>query len=413
MALIVQKYGGSSLASPDAIRNVAAHIAATRAQSNDLVVVVSAMGKTTDELLQFAMSLTQAPGSTRPSERELALLLTAGEQISAAVVALALSEQGTPAVALTGPQAGIETTDCYRDARVIAVHTQRLEEELAAGRIPVVAGFQGATKSGEMTTLGRGGSDTTAAALAAALGADACEICTDVAGVFTADPRLVPQARLLDEISYDEMFEMASTHGGVVHPRAVHFARTHGFPIHVRHSGEQRGGTIILRDDALKHAPSITGVALRPDVARLTLTDLPNRTGVLAGLLHALATQEISVEDVTSAPAGGGGMNAAIIIDEALAAEALRPAKAIAGQLGATCAVEANLALVTLVGRGLRTQPRTLSRLLDVLAEAQINVHGIGMSEVRASVLIERGQGTSAVQAVHSAFGLERGAAVA
>jgi aspartate kinase len=414
MPLYVQKFGGSSLATPEHIGRVAERVAAARAKGADLVVVVSAMGKTTNKLLQLARAVGQAEaGATQAGEREMALLLATGEQAAAASLALALVHRGVAATALTGPQAGIVTTDSYRDARVLAVQTQRLTDELAAGRVPVVAGFQGMAESGELTTLGRGGSDTTAAVIAAALEADACEIYTDVPGVFTADPRLVPEARMLERISYEEMFEMASTRGGVVHPRAVEFARGGNIPILVRHSQEQEGGTVILPATEAPDRATVTGVALRPDVVRLTLTDLPNEPGVLSGLLSALGAQGICVDDIAGTESHSGLMTAGLVVEESAATEAGRLTASVAEQFGARCAADHRFAKVTVVGRGLRLQPLATPRILKALAEAQINVHGISTSEVRVSLLIERPQGALAVRALHAAFDLERGAAVA
>ncbi|MGH9010802.1 MAG: aspartate kinase, partial [Acidimicrobiia bacterium] len=291
MALVVQKFGGTSVADPDRIRAVADHIARTRRQGDDVVVVVSAMGKTTDELIRLAAEV-----SSTPAGREMDMLLTAGERISMALLCMALIDMGVPAVSFTGSQAGIVTDTVHGKAKILEVRAHRLTEALAAGNVVVVAGFQGVSTALDVTTLGRGGSDTTAVALAAALTADACEIYTDVTGVYTADPRIVPNARRLPLVSYEEMLDMAATGGKVLALRSVEFARNHNVAVHVRSSFTWEPGTWVREEDESMEAAIISGVTHDTSEAKVTITGVPDQVGIAARVFRALADESVNVD---------------------------------------------------------------------------------------------------------------------
>jgi aspartate kinase len=291
MALVVQKFGGTSVADPDRIRAVADHVARTRRQGDDVVVVVSAMGKSTDELIRLAAEVSSAPAG-----REMDMLLTAGERISMALLCMALIDMGVPAVSFTGSQAGIVTDTVHGKAKILEVRAHRLTEALGAGNVVVVAGFQGVSTALDVTTLGRGGSDTTAVALAAALKADACEIYTDVTGVYTADPRIVPNARRLPLVSYEEMLDMAATGGRVLALRSVEFARNHNVPVHVRSSFTWEPGTWVREEDESMEAAIISGVTHDTSEAKVTITGVPDQVGIAARVFRALADESVNVD---------------------------------------------------------------------------------------------------------------------
>ncbi len=420
MALLVQKFGGTSVADVERIQAVARRIADSRNAGNDLVIVVSAMGHTTDELTGLARAI-----SSDPPQREMDMLLATGEQVSIALLAMALNAIGVPAVSMTGPQVGIVTESAHGRARILEVRTERLRRLLDDGQVVVVAGFQG-TSSGlsgtpEITTLGRGGSDTSAVALAAALGADACEIYTDVPGVLTTDPRKVADAQLMDTVTCDEMLELASLGAAVLHPRAVEIARNYGVPLVVRSSWSERPGTLLTSDGASRRSGSeglelgkpVDGAELEQDQAVLALAHVPDRPGVAAQLFEALSAAGLNVDLIVQATHEVEGGNATNDIAFTLAeaqrdsAEAVcRQVLAAMGAEGATLSAEGGMAKLSISGAGIMGRPGVAARLFDTLARGGINLRLIATSEVKVSCLVAGHQGAKALQAAASAFEL-------
>ncbi|MBX6772542.1 MAG: aspartate kinase, partial [Chloroflexi bacterium] len=348
MGILVQKYGGSSLATADRIRAVARRIIASSAEGQPIVVVVSAMGDTTDELISLARQLAD-----EPSERELDLLLSTGEMISCTLVAMALRHLGRDAISLTGAQAGIKTDATYSRARIIALDPSRIHRELAAGRIVVVAGFQGITEEFDITTLGRGGSDTTAVALAAILRASRCEIYTDVDGVYTADPRIEPRARKLDEISYEEMLELAQQGARVMHPRAVELGSVYGVPIVVRSSFNENPGTLIHGDAAMELRNKVRGIAHDTDVAKITVVGVPDRPGIAAAVFQPLADASINVDVIVQNASIHGVTDLSFTVARGDLPRALRLVAPVSQEIHATDVVSStDLAKVSIVGTG-------------------------------------------------------------
>ncbi len=407
--LIVQKYGGSSVGTPERIRAVAREVVATRAQGCELVVVVSAMGDATDELLGLAARVAGSEGAARRHPRELDMLLTAGERISMALLAMAIREAGGEAVSFTGSQAAIVTDEAHTAARIHDVRAGRVRDALAAGQIPIVAGFQGVSRTREVTTLGRGGSDTTAVALAAALGADRCEIRTDVPGVYTADPRSVPAARLIPQISHEEMLEMAAGGARVMHPRAVEIGARFGVDIQVRAAlpDEAVGdGTLITRTPQRMEETLVTGISASPGYAKLVLRGLPGGVRTLAELLSALADAGISVDMISEAPEPGGGAQLQLTMEEA----ALERGREVANRSVAAFAgaaepqVRAGLSRISLVGSGMTGRPGVYARAFRALRDAGVEVHAISTSAISITLLVEGADEPAAVEALHDAF---------
>lgn len=405
MGLCVLKFGGTSVASPDLILAAARRIIDTRAAFSRAVVVVSAMGHTTDQLLELADAV-----NPHPSRRETDMLLATGEQVSIALLAMALQSLGAPAISLTGQQVAIRTTSSFTRARIRSIDTIGIMAELDRGRIAVVAGFQGVTDDGQITTLGRGGSDTTAVALAAALAADVCEIFTDVDGVYTADPRLVPDARKLDRISYDEMLELAVLGAGVMHSRAVQFGQRYNVPIHVRHSRKSDAGTLITRENPEMENASVVGCALKENLGRVSLRDLPNRPGVDAAIFNALAEADINVDDIIQNEASGGGMNISFTVEHRDLAD-IKPAmeRVLSGFGRGEMSIDVGLSRVSVVGLGMRHHTGVAAKMFTTLAEAGINILNITTSEIKISCIINRSDGERALKSVHSAFDLADG----
>lgn len=402
--MLVQKFGGTSVKSLARIKNVAS-IIARAAQSDSVVAVVSAMGDTTDYLVKLAH---QASGS--PSRRELDALLATGEQISAALVAMALNELNARAVSLTGAQLGITTESIHAAARIVDINTDRVRRHLDEGLIVVAAGFQGATAEGDTTTLGRGGSDTTAVALAAALGASACNIFTDVSGVYTADPNIVPTARLLKEISYEEMLEMARVGAQVLHPRAVELARKHRIPVRVRNTFDpDHEGTILKGADEMEIYRQVSGVTLDRDQARLAILKVPDRPGVAGEIFGALAERRVSVDMIIQAFHEGGSVNDITFTvkrsDLASARAALEKAASRTGAEGVLA--DEDVAKVSIVGAGLMDQPDVAARMFSALGKAGINIKMISTSEIRISCAISDKDAERAVRVVHDLFHLD------
>lgn len=403
MAILVQKFGGTSVA--DAYR---IHLAARRAvrallEGRQVVMVVSAMGHTTDELVRLAAQVTR-----RPSKREMDMLLATGEQVSIALVAMAIHETGYDAISLTGAQLGLVTDSRHTEARIRSIDAGRIRRQLDQGRIVIVAGFQGVDPDFNITTLGRGGSDTTAVALAAALEAEMCEIYTDVEGVFTADPRLVPEARRIAHISYDEMLELASLGAGVMHARAIELGKKFGVPMHVRSSFIDAPGTIIMSDLPGLEDVTVRGCTLKRDVGRVTLVGLPNRPGMAAALFEPLARARLVVDDIIQTTAGGGTkINLSFTVENRQIGEAQAVAELLASRhAAAEVAVEPELARLSIVGVGMRSHSGVAARLFEALASAGINIENISTSEIVVSVLVRAADAEAGLRTVHAAFGL-------
>jgi len=409
MSLVVQKYGGSSVADASALKRVARRVADTVKAGNDVVVTVSAMGDTTDELISLANAITAAPDA-----REMDILLTAGERISMALLAMAIHAEGVPAQAFTGPQAGVITTEHHGRARIIDVAPGRLEKAIAEGKVAIVAGFQGLhPETQDVTTLGRGGSDTTAVALAAALRADVCEIYTDVDGVFTADPRIVPQARKLAHITYEEMLDMAASGAKVLMPRCVEYARRYNVPIHVRSSFSGLEGTWVVSDteegDPMED-PIIAGVAHDRSEAKITVIGIPDVPGTAARLFEAVARADVNIDMIVqnvSATATG-------LTDISFTLPATRIDDAIAAISGdhdgigyADLVTDSSIGKVSLIGAGMRSNAGVSAKFFAALRDAGVNIEMISTSDIRISVVTRADKVDEAVRAVHTAFDLD------
>lgn len=401
----MQKFGGTSVADPDRMRRVARHVADTRAGGDGVVVVVSAMGKATDNLLDLARQV-----SANPSGRELDMLLTTGERISSALLCMALLDLGCDAVSFTGSQVGIITDTSHTKAKILEIKGDRVREAIAQGKVAVVAGFQGVSTAKEVTTLGRGGSDTTAVALAAALRADSCEIYTDVTGVFSADPRMVPRARKLSWLSFDEMLEMAGAGSKVLALRSVEFARNHGVPIHVRSSFAWEPGTWVSGDEGRRamEEPIISGVVHDVGESKMTLLGVPDRPGVSALLFESLAQANVNVDMIVQNTSVDGTTDISFTLpagDVAVAQPILERVGAEVGAKGVD--TDAQIAKLSLVGAGMKTSPGVAARMFRVLADHGVNIEMISTSTIRISVVVERSALDTAIVALHTAFGLD------
>jgi aspartate kinase len=402
MSLVVQKFGGTSVGDAERIRAVADHVARTRRSGNDVVVVVSAMGKTTDELVRLAADVS----SVQP-DREIDMLLSSGERITMALLCMALADLGVDAVSFTGSQAGMITDTSHTRAKILEVRADRLRETLAAGAVPVVAGFQGVSLDKEVTTLGRGGSDTTAVALAAALGADACEIYTDVSGVFTTDPRIVPEARKLARVSYEEMQEMAATGGRVLALRSVEFARNHNVPLHVRSSFTWEPGTWVDKEEESMEQAVVTAVTHDLSEAKVTVTGVPDKPGLAAKLFRGLADRNINVDMIVQNVSLHGTTDISFTIPESDLAVSTEVCEALVPELDATGVTsDDDVARVSLVGVGMKTHPGVTALTFETLAAQGINIEMISTSSIRISCLIRAEQAEDAVRALHAAFEL-------
>ncbi|MDA3645852.1 aspartate kinase [Saccharopolyspora indica] len=407
MALVVQKYGGSSLESADRIKRVAERIVETRKAGNDVVVVCSAMGDTTDELLDLAKQVNPAP-----PERELDMLLTAGERISNALVAMAIESLGAEARSFSGSQAGVITTSAHQNARIIDVTPGRVQEALEEGQVVLVAGFQGvAQDTKDITTLGRGGSDTTAVAVAAAMNADVCEIYTDVDGIYTADPRIVPNAKHLEHITYEEMLEMAATGAKVLHLRAVEYARRYGVPLHVRSSYSPKPGTTVsgsVEDLSVEQA-MITGVSHDRSEAKVTVRGVPDNPGVAGRIFRVVADAEIDIDMVLQnvSSTDSGLTDITFTVARSNGAVAVAELEKIQEEVGFYKVVyDDEVGKVSLVGAGMRSHPGVTATFCEALSNAGVNIDIINTSEIRISVLIQDTQLDDAVRALHDAFEL-------
>ena len=402
MPLVVHKYGGTSVGDADRIRAVADHVARTRRQGAEVVVVVSAMGKTTDDLLRLASDVS----SVQPP-RELDMLLTSGERVTMALLCMALAELGVEAVSFTGSQAGIITDTTHGKAKIVEVRGERLHQALAAGRVPVVAGFQGVSLEHDVTTLGRGGSDTTAVALAASLGAQACEIYTDVPGVFTADPRIVPEARRLGRLSYEEMLDIAASGGRVLALRSVEFARNHHVPLHVRSSFTWEPGTWVVEEDPSMEQAVVTAVTHDTSEAKVTVTGVPDRPGIAARLFRTLADRAVNVDTIVQNVSLHGTTDISFTVPKTDLAAGLEVTRALAPEIGASEVLsDDGIAKVSLVGAGMRSHAGVSATMFETLAGAGINIEMISTSSIRISCVVRADRVEEAVRLLHGAFGL-------
>ena len=402
MGLTVQKFGGTSVADADRIRAVADHVARTCRQGHDVAVVVSAMGKTTDELIRLAQDVSV----TRPG-REVDMLLTAGERISAALVSMALADLGVTATSFTGSQAGIITDTTHGRAKILEVRADRVREALSQGRVPVVAGFQGVSTDRDVTTLGRGASDTTAVALAAALGAEVCEIYTDVSGVFTADPRIVPEARRLAQLSFEEMLEMADTGARVLMPRSVEFARNHGVTLHVRSSFTWEPGTWVKEEDPSMEQAIVSGITHDTSEAKVTVTGVPDRPGIAARLFRSLADRGVNVDMIVQNVSIHGTTDISFTVPKLELDAALEVTREHAGEIGANDVLaDSGVARVSLIGAGMKTHPGIAATMFETLAKENVNIEMISTSSIRISCVVRTAEVERAVQVLHEAFSL-------
>ena len=409
MGLIVQKYGGSSVANAEGMKRVANRIVATKREGHQVVVVVSAMGDTTDELIDLAKEITPIP-----SGRELDMLLTAGERISMALLAMAISNLGHEARSFTGSQAGVLTTSTHGRARIIDVTPSRIQEAIDEGAIAIVAGFQGISQdTKDVTTLGRGGSDTTAVALAAALDADVCEIYTDVDGVFSADPRVVPNARKLKTVTYEEMLELAASGAKVLHLRCVEYARRYDLPIHVRSSFSNNEGTWVVKDhpegDTMEQA-IISGIAHDRSEAKITIVGVPDRTGVAARIFQAIADADINVDMIVQnvSAASTGLTDISFTLPKTDGARCTEILKKIQGEVGfQSIQYDDQIGKLSLIGAGMRSHPGVTATFFAAMSDAGVNIEMISTSEIRISIICRESELDKGVRAAHTAFDLD------
>jgi len=401
MSRIVTKFGGTSLATPERVKAVARRLVDYHNEGHRVVAVVSAMGASTDDLLSLAQSVNEAPPA-----RELDMLLATGEQVSMSIVAMAIEALGVQALSMTGGQVGIVTTGIHNKAKISEIKADRLLKALDADKIVIVAGFQGVTREGDITTLGRGGSDTTAVALAAGIKADVCEIYTDVNGVYTADPRMVPRARKLDGISYDEMLELAASGAGVLQMRSVEFARNFGVTIHCRNAFTNTPGTLVK--EASMEQALVSGIAYDNSEAKLTIRDVPDHVGIAAEVFSTIADANINIDMIVQNISENGHTDISFTspINEL---PRLRPVlDVLIASLGArTYLVDETIAKVSVVGAGMKSNPGIAAKMFKVLAQNDVNISMISTSSIRVSVVIDGDKTERAMQALHTAFGLD------
>jgi len=404
MSLIVQKYGGSSVADAEKMKNVARRAIAAGEKGNQVVVVVSAMGDTTDDLVDLAHQIT-----SQPDEREMDVLLSTGEIVSSTLLAMAIKSFGQRAISLSGGQAGIQTDGIYSQARIRAISPQRVRSELDAGNIVVVAGFQGVTDAMEVTTLGRGGSDTTAVALAVSLKADMCHIYTDVEGVFTADPRIVPEARKIREIDYEEMVELATYGAKVMHPRAVEIGQLYNMPILVACSFNEKPGTVIRGGIPMELRNKARGIAHDLNVAKVTVLAVPDKPGIAATLFEPLAAANVSIDTIVQNSSVSGMTDLTFTVSRNDLSKAMKVVEPIAKSIGAKgCVSDAKLGKVSIVGTGMQNTPGYAARMFRALYEAGINIELITTSEIRITCIVNETRVADAVRSLHKAFRLDQ-----
>jgi aspartate kinase len=402
--LIVQKYGGSSVANPERIKNVAKRVVRYKKRGYNVVVVVSALGDTTDELIELASKVTDDP-----SEREMDMLISTGEQISCALLAMAIDKLKVPAISFTGAQVGIITDNSHTKARILNISAERIKEELKNGKVVVVAGFQGISVAKEITTLGRGGSDLTAVALAKALGAKICEIYTDVDGVYTADPRIVKDAKKLSRVSYDEMLELASLGAKVMQARSVEYGKRYDIPIHVRSSFSNVEGTIISKEVKSMERIDVSGLALQKDEAKVTICDVPDKPGIAAIIFKELAVNNIVIDMIVQNVSRTGTTDISFTVLKEDLAKTIKVAKKVAREVGAGEVIkDENIAKVSIVGIGMRSHSGIAARMFRALASKKINIEMISTSEIKISCVIEKRHAETALRTLHDEFGLKR-----
>ena len=402
--LIVQKFGGSSVANVERIRKVAERVVGYKNKGYSLVVVVSALGDTTDELIELANQITP-----EPSEREMDMLLSTGEQISVALLAMAIHKLGSEAISFTGAQVGIITDTSYTRARIIKVNADKIKEELKKGKIVIVAGFQGVTLNQDITTLGRGGSDLTAVALAKELNADECEIYTDVEGVYTTDPRIEPKAKKINKITYDEMLEMASLGAQVMQARSIEVAKKFDVPIHVRSSFSTKSGTMITKEVKRMEAVVVTGITLTKNEAKITICDVPDRPGIAAKIFKKLSEGGISVDMIVQNVSHTRKTDISFTVNKASAAETLKITRRIAKGIGTGEVLEdQDIARVSIVGVGMKSHSGVAATMFDALARHKINIEMISTSDISISCIIHKKFAEAAVRALHGKFGLSK-----
>ncbi|MCY4614835.1 MAG: aspartate kinase [Chloroflexi bacterium] len=405
MALVVQKYGGSSVADAEKIQHVARRIMARHSAGDRVVAVVSAMGKTTDELIALTGQITSTPRA-----RELDMLMSTGEAVSSALLSMALHELGVDAISLSGPQAGIRTDAVFGRARISGIDTARMERELDRGQVVIVAGFQGASDDFDITTLGRGGSDTTAVALAAALNADRCEIYTDVAGIYTADPRVCPAARPLRDVGYEEMLELATTGARVMHARAVEIGELYGVAILVASTFDPEApGTLIHEETTMEQANKVRGIAHESNIAKITVRGVPDQPGVAAHLFGPLAAAGVSVDTIVQNASVEQLTDMTFTVDRAELDGAVRVVEEVLPRIDAAEVIaDPDFGSVSIVGTGMSSSPGYAARMFELLYEHGINIELISTSEIRITCIVRSGQVEDAVQALHDGFALDR-----
>jgi len=405
VALIVQKYGGTSVGDLNRIQNVAHRVQKTRREGNEVVVVVSAMAGETDRLIQLCHQACDCPGL-----REYDCLISTGEQVSAALLAITLQSMGVPAKSFLGPQGRIITDSAFSRARIQNVEVSRLRKELKAGVIPVVTGFQGMDKKGDITTLGRGGSDTTGVALAAALKADVCEIYTDVEGVYTTDPNICAEARKLGRISYDEMLELASLGAKVLQIRSVEFAKKYNVPIHVRSSFTEKSGTWVVKEDEKMERVLVSGVTLNKSEARITVVRVPDKPGIASKIFSPISDANIVVDMIIQNTSADGSTDLTFTVPKVDMKKALKLVKKTAEEIEAQeVLADENIAKISIVGAGMRSHSGVASKMFTALSKENINILMISTSEIKISCVIEAKYGELAARVLHQAFGLEKG----
>jgi len=403
MALIVQKYGGSSVADAEKIKNVARRIVRTKEAGNQVVAVVSAMADTTDDLVKLAYQITE-----KPDTRELDVLLSTGEVVSSTLLAMALHGMGYPAISLSGAQAGIRTDAAFSKARITDIDPKRVVRELEKGNVVIVAGFQGITGDMDITTLGRGGSDTTAVALAASLKAAKCERYTDVDGIYTTDPHLFPEARKLAEISYEEMLEMVTYGFKAIHPRAVELGELFSVPILVASSFNENPGTLIHKEVSMEIRNKVRGIAHDLDVAKITVVGVPDHPGIAAGIFVPLAEAGISVDTIVQNASIENITDLTFTVAKGQLKGAMAVVEPIAGSIGAReCVGDSKLGKVSIIGTGMQNAPGYAARMFDTLRKEKINIQLIATSEIRITCIIDEARVKDAVRALHRAFELE------
>jgi aspartate kinase len=403
MGIIVQKFGGTSVQDAERINRAARRAIKAKLAGNKVVVVVSAMGQTTDVLVDLAKQITDSP-----SKREMDMLLSTGEQVSIALMAMAMQKMGHDAISMTGIQVGLFTDSSHTKARIQQINVDHMLDHLNRGQIVIVAGFQGVDKEGDITTLGRGGSDTTAVALAAVLKADMCEIYTDVNGVYTTDPRVVPTAKKLDKVSYDEILELASLGAGVMHSRSIEFGKKYGVPIHVRSSLTDEPGTLICEETKEMEEIAVRGATVKKDLARITLMGVPNKPSIAAQIFSRISKENIVVDDIIQNRMPDHTAELSFTVEQS----DFRDAKTLAEQLmkelgGRGITVDDQVAKVSVVGIGMRSHTGVAAKMFETLAAANINIENISTSEIKISCIVKRSEADEALRKVHTAFDLD------